>query len=65
MTIKQVIYSFRYSDFQEMGGVKMKDLKTHTNALGGKWEDDTWTALVKNNLEGAFNTTDKGSDDLD
>ena len=48
-----------------MGGVKIKDLKTHTNAVGGKWGDDTWAALVKDNLEGGFDTTDEGSDGLD
>ena len=34
-----------------MGGVKLKDLKTHTNAVGGAWGDDTWAALVKDNYE--------------
>ena len=57
--------SLRYVDFQEMGGVKMKDLKTHTNAVGGKWGDDTWAALVRDSCEEAFNTTEDGEDTFD
>jgi hypothetical protein len=48
----------RYVDFQEMGGVKLKDLKTHTNAVGGAWGDDTWAALVRDNCEAILDTTE-------
>ena len=53
----------RYRDFQEMGGVKLKDLKMHTNAAGGKWGEDTWAALVKDNYEEGFNDTTEAVDD--
>ena len=56
-------YFLRYRDFQEMGGVKLKDLKMHTNAVGGKWGEDTWAALVKDNYEEAFNDTGDDVDD--
>ena len=53
----------RYRDFQEMGGVRLKDLKMHTNAVGGKWGEDTWAALVKDNYEEGFNDTGDDVDD--
>ena len=31
----------RYVDFQEMGGVHLKELKMHTNNVGGAWGYDT------------------------
>jgi uncharacterized C2H2 Zn-finger protein len=49
----------RYMDFQEMGGVKLKDLKAHTNAIGGAWGDDTWAALVKDGCEAVFETPEE------
>ena len=42
-----LVDSPRFADFQEMGGVGLKDLKAHTNAVGGAWGDDTWAALVR------------------
>ena len=41
----------RFADFQEMGGVGLKDLKAHTNAVGGAWGDDTWAALVRDSCD--------------
>ena len=46
----------RYVDFQEVGGVKLKDLKRHTNAVGGAWGEDTWANLVKDTCDVAFET---------
>ena len=48
----------RYLDFQEMGGVHLKDLKRHTNAMGGAWGDDTWAALVKESCDGILDNTE-------
>ena len=48
-----------------MGGVRLKDLKSHTNAAGGSWGDDTWAALVKDNCEEAFDNTDDGVEGLE
>ena len=56
---------FRYVDFQEMCGVRLKDLKSHTNAVGGKWGDDTWAALVKDNYEEDFNSSNEATDALE
>ena len=46
--------SQRYIDFQEMGGVKLKDMKMHVNAVGGAWGEDTWAALVKDSCDNEF-----------
>ena len=43
--------SQRYADIQELGGVSLKDLKAHTNAVGGAWGEDTYAALVKDDCE--------------
>ena len=59
------LFLFRYLDFQELGGVRLKDLKTHTNAVGGRWGDDTWAALVKDNFEEAFDNTSDAVEGLD
>ena len=48
----------RFVDFQEMGGVRLKDLKAHTNAVGGAWGDDTWAAMVKDNCDAVLDATD-------
>ena len=55
----------QHVDFQEMRGVKMKDLQTHTNAVGEKQGDDTWAALVRDNCEEAFNTSEDGAASFD
>ena len=55
----------RYVDFQEMGGVRLKDLKAHTNAIGGAWGDDTWAAMVRDNCEAVLDTTEDGADGLE
>ena len=34
-----------YRDLQDMGGVKLKDLKDHNNAVGGSWGTDSWACL--------------------
>ena len=44
----------RYVDFQEMGGVRLKELKMHTNNVGGAWGDDTWANLVKESVDAIF-----------
>ena len=48
----------RHVDFQEMGGIRLKDLKTHTNSVGGAWGEDTWAAMVKDSCEAVLDTTD-------
>ena len=48
----------RHVDFQEMGGVRLKDLKSHTNAVGGAWGEDTWAAMVKDSCEAVLDTTE-------
>ena len=56
----------RYVDLQLMGGVSLKDLKTHTNAVGGAWGEDTWAALVKDNCDAIIDDTEdegKGLED--
>ena len=55
----------RYLDFQEMGGVRLKDLKAHTNAVGGAWGEDTWAALVKDNCDAVFDNTEDGTAGLE
>ena len=42
-----------------MGGVSLKDLKTHTNAVGGAWGEDTWAALVKDNCDAIIDDTEE------
>ena len=49
----------KYVDFQLMGGVSLKDLKTHTNAVGGAWGEDTWAALVKDNCDAIIDDTEE------
>ena len=34
-----------------MGGVTLKELKEHTQALGGHWGADSWATLVRENAE--------------
>ena len=34
-----------YRDLQDRGGVKLKDLKDHNNAVGGSWGTDAWACL--------------------
>ena len=51
----------RFVDFQEMGGVRLKDFKAHTNAVGGAWGDDTWAAMVKDNCDAVFDSTYDGA----
>ena len=48
-----------------MGGVKIKDLKSHTNGVGGRWGDDSWAALVKDNFVENFNTSEEAVDGLE
>ena len=38
-------------DFQQLGGVNLKDLKEHTNAIGGAWGNDTWAFMVKDDAD--------------
>ena len=51
----------RYVDFQEMGGVRLKDFKAHTNAVGGAWGEDTWAAMVKDNCDAVLDATEDGA----
>ena len=39
--------SRKVGDFQVMGGVSLKELKEHTNAVGGAFGDDTWATLAR------------------
>ena len=55
--------SFR--DLQEMGGVRLKDLKDHTNGIGGAWGSDTWACLVKDDIDKDFDNTENGQSSLD
>ena len=48
-----------------MGGVRLKDLKSHTNSVGGAWGDDTWAALVKDNCEAVFDSSNDNVEGLD
>ena len=43
--------SSAFRDFQELGGVRLKDLKDHTNGIGGAWGSDTWANLVKDDVD--------------
>ena len=52
--------SSRYVDFQEMGGIKLKDLKSHAVASGGAWGEDTYAAMLRDNVE-VLNETDDTS----
>ena len=45
-----------------MGGVRLKDLKVHTNSVGGAWGEDTWAALVKDNCEAVLDSSSGQSD---
>ena len=51
--------STRFVDFREMGGTSLKDLKMHTNAVGGAWGEDTWAALVRDEYDAAFETPEE------
>lgn len=55
----------RYVDFQEMGGVRLKDLKSHTNAIGGAWGEDTWAAMVRDSCEAVLDTTEDAAAGLE
>jgi hypothetical protein len=46
-----------YQDLQEMGGVRLKDLKDHTNSVGGAWGRDTWACLVSDEVDVDFEQT--------
>ena len=54
-----------YQDIQEMGGVRLKDLKDHTNSVGGSWGRDTWACLVSDEVDIDFEQTgvESGLDD--
>ena len=41
-------------DFQELGGVILKDLKDQTNGTGGAWGSNTWANLVKDDVDEEF-----------
>ena len=49
--------SHSYRDLQEMGGVRLKDLKDHANAVGGCWGNDSWAVLVRDDVDIDFDTT--------
>ena len=49
-----------YRDLQEMGGVRLKELKDHTNDAGGAWGADTWACLVKDDVD-EFDETETNS----
>ena len=55
----------RYADFQELGGVSLKDLKAHTNAVGGAWGEDTWAALVRDDCDQVFETPEEEEQGLE
>ena len=55
--------SFR--DLQEMGGVRLNDLKDHTNGIGGSWGSDTWACLVRDDTDLDFDKTEVGQSGLD
>ena len=57
--------SQRFRDLQELGGVRLKDLKEHTNAVGGSWGTDTWACLVKDEVDDFDSTEDGNSNGLD
>ena len=47
-----------------MGGVRLKDLKIHTNAVGGLWGEDSWAALVKDSCEGILDATEDAAEEF-
>ena len=47
-----------YQELQEMGGVSLKDLKEHANAVGGCWGNDTWANLVRDDVDVDFEHSD-------
>ena len=47
-----------FQDLQEMGGVSLKDLKEHANAVGGCWGNDSWANLVRDDVEIDFENSD-------
>ena len=50
-----------FRDFQELGGVRLKDLKDHTNGIGGAWGADTWACLVREDVDEEFEPSETGS----
>ena len=50
-----------FRDLQEMGGVRLKDLKEHTNAIGGAWGSDTWACLVRDDVDIDFDQSESQS----
>ena len=38
-------------DLQDLGGVSLKDLKDHANAVGGCWGSDSWALLVRDDAD--------------
>ena len=50
-----------FRDLQEMGGVRLKDLKDNTNAIGGAWCADTWACLVRDDVDSEFDQTESNS----
>ena len=54
--------SLTFRDLQEMGGVKLKELKDHTNSIGGAWGADTWACLVKDDTDDFDNDSNPGFD---
>ena len=49
--------SMIYKDLQEMGGVRLKELKDHVNSIGGCWGNDSWASLVRDDVDKDFDTT--------
>lgn len=49
-----------FRDLQELGGVRLKDVKDHTNSVGGSWGADTWACLV-NDVADDFDSTEEGN----
>ena len=43
-----------YRAFQELGGIRLKDLKDHKNNNGGTWRSDTWANQVKDDVDKEF-----------
>ena len=50
--------SMIYKDLQEMGGVRLKELKDHVNSIGGCWGNDSWASLVRDDVDKDFDTTE-------
>ena len=57
--------SQRHADIQELGGVSLKDLRAHTNAVGGAWGEDTYAALVKDDCEEVLEAPEEECSGLD